>query len=234
MPLAAAFKTISSARSALQATHGSLPEMRAEIMRALGDPAPPSGSLGLTALTDGSPAERYMWITAHWLAPLGSIAFVRDLALDEVASRLGGNPARSRMAVPALAGMEVALGQEGPWAVAVAAGSIRPGDFAELSAGTTVVIVRWEARSRALLWSLVDGEIRAQVDPQRPEHLSRYPSHGLVDHLGGLPMSIPDATPVQHVPVLLALAQRITGVSLMPEWLDAPRLIVPLQRGAQH
>ena len=66
----------------------------------------------------------------------------------------------------------------------------------------------------------------ARLDPQRPrQRLGADP--GILDrYLGGLRMPVRGATGAGHAPVLLAIAERITGVSLTPESLDLPHLLV--------
>src|SRR5581483_1036087 len=76
-PVAAGFRAIAAAFTCLSALSAPPAAMRAAILGALGDPVPPSGSLGLTASPGPPPAGRYRWITRHWLAAAGALTLIR-------------------------------------------------------------------------------------------------------------------------------------------------------------
>jgi hypothetical protein len=99
-PLAAAFKSVTAAYLCLQSLHSPDDGLRAEVLSALGNPAPPAGSLGLTAVTGPAPTDRYLWTSAHWIALVGSLRFVRGAGMAWTRSR------RPSARTPALPGTE--------------------------------------------------------------------------------------------------------------------------------
>ena len=119
-PLAAAFMSVTAAYLCLQSLGSPDDGLRAEVMSALGNPAPPIGSLGLTAMTGPAPTDRYLWTSAHWLAPVGAFRFVRGASVEEVAEAFGADTGTARNGIPALSREGVmAFRQEGDWLVAV-------------------------------------------------------------------------------------------------------------------
>ena len=88
-PLAAAFRSVTAACGCLQSLGSPEDVLRAELMSALWNPAPPAGSLGLTAMAGPAPTDRYLWTSAHWLAPVGVLRFVRRAGLDELEQENG-------------------------------------------------------------------------------------------------------------------------------------------------
>lgn len=233
--LEAAFTVVTAARTSVGATGGSLPGLRAEIMSALGDPDPPSGSLGLTAEPGSSPVAGYRWVTRHWLGPVGCVAFIAGDDVEAVARALGGDLSRARTGRLTLTAAPTAALRQAPgWVIAIATGyPVRLSLWlSELwrreSAGSDVICAMWEARGRGLLWHITGGRVRTQFDPQQPDHRGGDQPHGLDTYLTGLQVPIPGATTAQHVPVLLAMAQRITGIAFTPRTLDSQYLLVPL------
>ncbi len=68
----------------------------------------------------------------------------------------------------------------------------------------------------------VGGRERAGDDP------------GAIDgYLAGLQLTIPGTDAAGHVPLLLAVAERLTGLRMAPEWLDQQYLLVPLPEWLQ-
>ena len=119
-PLAAAFMSVTAAYGCLQSLGSPEDGLRAELMSALGNPAPPAGSLGLTAMAGPAPTDQYLWTIAHWLAPVGAFRFVRGAGLDEIAEVLGADTGSARNGIPVLSWEGVmAFRQMGDWLVAV-------------------------------------------------------------------------------------------------------------------
>jgi hypothetical protein len=231
VPLAAAFRAISAASLCAQALGLDAAALRAAVMGALGDPAPPSGSLGLTASPGPSPAGRYEWITDHWLAPVGVITFATDISPEALARAFGGDPARASTGVPVLtAGRIAAIRPAGEWVTAVERGEPLAvfNRFPRLPAETRAVSVSWSARGRIWLHDVVGGRVRAALDPQRPEQRAGDDPDAIDAYLAGLQLTIPGTDAAGHVPLLLAVAERLTGLKMAPEWLDQPHLLVPL------
>ena len=230
-PLAAGFKAVAAAFTCLSALSVPPAAMRAAILGALGDPVPPSGSLGLTASPGPPPAGRYRWITRHWLAPAGALILARPATPGSVALTLGGDLDRARDGIPSLsAEPAIAVRQAGDWVAALE--SQEPvaifGRFQRLPAGQVTVSVSWSARGRSWLHYLRGDHLLAGLDPQRPgQRTGSEP--GLLDpYLAGLAADSPAAAPL---PVLLVLAERLTGLALTPERLDQPHLLVPFRPG---
>jgi Family of unknown function (DUF6461) len=231
VPLAAAFRAINAASGCAQSLGLDAAALRAAVMGALGDPAPPSGSLGLTASPGPSPADRYEWITEHWLAPVGVITFVTGAGPEDLALAFGGDPAHAPTGVPVLTTESMAaIRPAGEWVVAVERGEPLAvfNRFPRLTADTTAVSISWSARGRIFLHYVVGGHVHVGLDPQRPERRDGDDPSAIDDYLAGLQLTIPGTDAAGHVPLLLAVAERLTGLRMTPDWLDQPHLLVPL------
>jgi hypothetical protein len=234
--LAAAFKAVTAARSCLQSFGVPEEEWRALLMGELGNPASPSGSLGLLPLPGQPPADRYRWTSAHWLAPVGAISFIRGADLEVIANAVRADRGTARDGIPALARERlVAFRPEGDWLVAVE-GHEPPappgvlGRFRRMPARSTVVSVTWSARGRSWLQYVVDGRLLAGLDPQRPDLRVGDDPAFWDRHLAGLPLPFPPpGYAAAQLPVMLAIAQRLTGLAFDPQWLDEPHLIMRLR-----
>jgi hypothetical protein len=233
-PLAAAFKTVSAAHLCLQSLGVPEEELRALLMGELGNPAPPAGSMGLLPLTGPAPADRYRWTGAHWLAPVGFVSFIRGATLETAADAFDADAATAREGIPALARERlVAFRPEGDWLVAVAShdqlGPIYR--FDRLPAGASMVSLTWSARGRSWVRYRADGTPLAELDPQRPEPEQRPGENPAFwdPYIAGLPLPFPPTGyPAAQLPVMLAIAERLTGLAFTPQRLDQPHLIVNL------
>ena len=231
VPLAASFRAISAASLCAQALGLDAAALRATVMSALGDPAPPSGSLGLTASPGPSPADRYGWITDHWLAPVGVITFAAGASPEALAWAFGGDPDNAPTGVPVLTlERTAAIRPAGEWVVAVERGEPLAvfNRFPRISAETTAISISWSARGRSWLHYVADGRVRVGLDPQRPEQRAGDDPNAIDGYLAGLQLTIPGTDAAGHVPLLLAAAERLTGLRMAPDWLDQPHLLVPL------
>ena len=231
VPLAAAFRAITAASLSAQALDLDAAALRAAVLGTLGDPAPPSGSLGLTASPGPSPVDRYEWITDHWLAPAGVITFATGISPEALAQAFGGDPVHAPTGVPLLTVERIAaIRPTGEWVVAIERGEPLAvfNRFPRLSADTTAVSISWSARGRIWLHYLVGGHVRVGLDPQRPEQRDGDDPGAIDEYLAGLQLTIPGIDAAGHVPLLLAVAERLTGLRMAPEWLDQPHLLVPL------
>ncbi len=236
-PLAAAFRSVTAAYLCLQSLGSPDDGLRAEVMSALGDPAPPTGSLGLTAMAGPAPTDRYLWTSAHWLAPVGALRFVRGASVDEVAEAFGADTGTARSGVPPLSREVVmAFRQEGDWLVAVegcyqpSAGIIRRSQ--PMPAGTTTVSVSWAARGRSWVRYLTGDTLVAGLDPQRPGQQMRLGTDPafLDQYTAGLQLPFPPAGyAAAQLPVMLVIAERLTGLAFTPEWLDEPHVLMNIR-----
>jgi hypothetical protein len=229
-PLAAAFTAVTAAQSCLQSLGEPDDEMRAEIMSALGNPDPPAGSLGLTPLAGPAPADRYLWTSAHWLACTGAVSFARGAGLDEIASAFAADAGSARDGIPALTHHRVAAFRHvGDW-LAVIEWHEAPGifhRFQRMPAGTTLVSLDWSARRRVWVRYVADGKLIDALDPQRPDQrLGEEPTF-LDEYASGLPLPFPPAAyPAAQLPVMLVIAERLTGLAFAPHWLDETHVLM--------
>jgi hypothetical protein len=236
-PLAAAFKSVTAAYLCLQSLHSPDDELRAEVLSALGNPASPAGSLGLTAVTGPAPTDRYLWTSAHWLAPVSSLRFVRGTGMDQVAEALGADTGTTRNGIPALSREVVmAFRQQGDWLVAVegcyqpSAGIIRRTQ--PMPDGTTTVNLVWTARGRSFIHYMTGDTLVAMLDPQRPEREMRLGTDPafLDQYTAGLQLPFPpEGYAAAQLPVMLVIAERLTGLAFAPEWLDEPHVLMNLR-----
>lgn len=226
-PLAAAFRAVPPARGTVARFGIPESELRAEMLGALGNPRPPSGSMGLAASPGPLPADKYAWTSAHWLAPVGAITFLRGSAAD-AARALGPGPDGADVGVPRLfADPITAIREEGGWAVAVE-NHQRLGPFAHYeNLPSTTVTITWSARGRALLHYSDERRLLAMLDPQSPDQLSGADPAVLDAHLGGLRLGPTGVGAAACLPSLLVLAERLTGIAFGPAMLDWPHLLVP-------
>jgi hypothetical protein len=234
-PLAAAFKSATAAYLCLQSLGSPEDGLRAELVSALGNPAPPAGSLGLTALAGPVPTDRYLWTSAHWLAPVGALRFVRGAGLDEIAEALGADAGSAGNGIPALSREVVmAFRQQGDWLAAVEgprrAGAIRRPR--PMPAGTTTVRVSWEARGRSWVHYMTGDTLVAGLDPQRPGQQMRLGTDPafLDEYTAGLQLPFPPAGyAAAQLPVMLVIAERLTGLAFTPQWLDEPHVLMSIR-----
>lgn len=234
-PLAAAFMSATAAYGCLQSLGSPEDGLRAELMSALGNPAPPAGSLGLTAMTGPAPTDRYLWTSAHWLAPVGAFRFVRGAGLDEIAEVLGADTGSARNGIPVLSWEGVmAFRQMGDWLVAVEGprpvSAIRRSQ--PMPAGTTTVSVSWEARGRSWVHYMTGDTLVAGLDPQRPGQQMRLGADPafLDEYTAGLQLPFPpEGYAAAQLPVMLVIAERLTGLAFAPEWLDEPHVLMSIR-----
>jgi hypothetical protein len=233
--LAAGFRAVTAAEGTAAAfgdqpaaqSEVTLPEM---VLAELGDPPLPIGSLGLTATAGPQPADRYRWTSSHWLAPCGCITLVKQWSAAATVRAFGGSAEAAARGRPGLYYPPLAaLRDQDGWAVVTEAREL-PGLFSryQTTAGTEAVAVSWSARGRSLFHYVVDGQFVAEFDPQRPELRAGEDPAVLDDLLAGLP---PEAWPddaARSLPLLLVLAQRLTGLAYAPELLDEEHLLAAL------
>jgi hypothetical protein len=211
-PAAAAFRALHWADSALVRSGRDNAALRARVWAVLGDPAPPRGSAGA--------GEGSRWITQHWLAPAAIVTYVRAKDIHEVAAVYGSESHTGPVELSDTS--QAALRIDGEWVVVVKFGDSTRNlqeQLKALSAETTVVCVQWCARGNTLFHHYESGESRAVFRPydEVPASLAGY-----VEELGEpLP-----GNGSEQAPWLLALARRLTAVSLEPASLDEEHLVV--------
>jgi hypothetical protein len=211
-PMAAAFQALYSAGLALAKSPEGRVELNRRAMATLGDPAPPRGSAGV--------GEGPEWITGHWLAPAAIVTYVRTTDIHAVAAVFGSesHPGPVELSDTSQAALRV----DGEWVVAIEFGELKRNlqeQLKTLSAETAVVCVQWCTRGNTLFYHYESGESRAVFRPHDAVPAS-LASH--VEELGE-PLQ---GNGSEQAPWLLALARRLTTVSLEPASLDEEHLVV--------
>jgi hypothetical protein len=229
VPLAAAFRAIPAAFTSAELLTGNSDELRQALLSRLGDPRPPSGSLGLAARPGKTPVDRYMWIRAHWLAAAGWLLLTSGTDSDGVARMLGTSMGGAHTGIPALTRESAAAIRtaEG-WNLAV---QWQPAALAKLQRvphEVSAVSITWKGNGRSWLHVVADGQIMAGLDPQRPRQKTGSRPSLLNPYLDGLQMPLPGENAAGHLPILLVIAERITGIPFTPESLDLPHALVAL------
>jgi Family of unknown function (DUF6461) len=229
-PLAAGFRAVGAAEGT-SAAFGDRPGgLSAAVLAELGDPPPPAGSLGLTATPGPLPADPYRWTARHWLAACGCITFVRGWAPDAALRAFGGSPGDAVRGLPGLYHPSLAAvrDQDG-WAVLTEPSEL-PGLWSRYQAvrGTQAVSVSWSARGRSMFQYVADGRFVVTFDPQRPQELDGDDPAALDAQLADLPPEAWPADAARSLPLLLVLAQRVTGLAYAPELLDEEHLLAAL------
>jgi hypothetical protein len=211
-PMAAAFQALYAAGSAFAKNPEGRAELNRRAMAALGDPVPPRGSAGIVASPE--------WITGHWLAPAAIVTYVRTTDIHAVAAVFGSESHRGPVELSDTS--QAALRVDGEWVVAIEFGEPMRNlqeQLKTLSADTTVVCVQWCARGNTLFYHYESGESRAVFRPY-----GEVPD-SLVSHVEVLGEPV-QGNGSEQAPWLLALARRLTTVSLEPESLDEEHLVV--------
>lgn len=229
VPLAAAFRVIPAALTSAELLGGNVNDLRQAIFSRLGGPRPPSGSLGLSAAPGKTPVDRYMWIRAHWLAAAGWLLFTKGTDTDGVARLLGGSVDSARTGIPTLTREPAgAIRTADGWNLAV---QWRPAALSKLQRvphEVSAVSITWKGTGRSWLHVVAGGQIMAGLDPQRPRQKTGSRPSILDPCLNGLQMPVRGENAAGHLPILLVIAERITGIPFTPESLDLPHTLVPL------
>jgi hypothetical protein len=231
LPLTASFAGVHQAVNAAAAFGDRPGPLRDEVLAVLGHPAPPSGSLGLTAAPGPRPTGKYLWTAAHWLAPAGCITFIRDLRPAQVLAAFGGSGTSSPdTGRPGLFPDPVAaIREDSGWTVVVEYQElmglwsryekVRPGPAVSLS---------WSARGRCMIHYVADGRMVATLDPQRPDFCEEGDWAVFGAHTADLPLGDGAPSAAGCLPMLLVLAERLTGLVFTPQSLDEPHLLAVL------
>ncbi len=229
-PLTAAFTAIYHAVGTAEILRDPPGRLRNAILAVLGYPAPPSGSLGLTASPGPWAGDKYRWTAEHWLAPVGCITFVRDLSPVQVVEAFGGDIGASSTGLPGLfpdpvtairadSGWTVLVNHHEPMGLWSRHEHMRPGPAVSLS---------WGARSRAMIHYVADGRVVATLEPHRMDFYEEEDRAVFGAHTADLPLGDAAPWPAECLPMLLVLAERLTGVTFAPESLDQPHLLTVL------
>ncbi len=228
VPLAAAFRAIAAAFTSAKLLTGNADELRQALLSGLGDPQPPSGSLGLAAAPGRTPVDRYMWIRAHWLAAAGGLLYTKGTDSDGLARVLGSSVDGARTGIPTLTREPAAaIRTADGWNLAVQWPAV-PARLQRVPHEVKGVSVTWRGNRGSWLHVVADGQIMAGLDPQRPRQKTGSRPSLLDPYLDGLQMPVPGENADRHLPVLLVIAERITGIPFTPESLDLPHTLVSL------
>ncbi len=186
---------------------------------------PPHGADGLQpANTPGDAAQRYTWINEHWLSPAASITYTTGLTLPEAAAALGtalnpGNTGPLTLTTTPTAWLR----RIADWTVVIEPGE-RPRRLqpllTALSRNGQAVHLHWSARGDAEFCHAAAGEVRTRFAAFTPSQVTGSRPHALDDLRADLPLPLPDQDAGRQAPALLALAHRLTGITLDPHLLD--------------
>lgn len=227
--LASAFKSVTEARTCLQSLNMPEEEFRAQLMAELGNPPPPAGSLGLTAMAGPAPTDKYLWTSAHWLAPAGALRFARRAGLSEFADVLGLDTDNANDSVLELSRNVVGLRRVGDWLVAVEPPGVTYTSMS-MPDGLITVHVTWSARGRNWIRYMTGDTLVAALDPQRPDQRLGDDPGFFDSYMSGLPVPFPSAGyAATQLPVMLAIAERLTGLVFTPEWLDETHVLMAVR-----
>jgi hypothetical protein len=219
--LAAAFAAITEAGYGIQATGADTAALWRAVMAALGDPPPPAGSMSLSPVAGVQPWDPYTWTDQHWIGWAAELTFVHGPAAAGRSSTDGA--AVSRGPVILQTGLTWSL-HVGDWSLMLNVGEVhRPRQpYVEaLSVGGEAVHLSWSSRGQAHFWHAVDGDLRAAFNVYQPNLVSGSAPSELDALRAGLTFPLAGLDGGRQAPMLLALAQRITGVGFTPEILDA-------------
>jgi hypothetical protein len=181
-----------------------------------------------------STPDDYAWFEHDDLNAIGfCITFVRDLSPEEALQRLGvpAEPWTGDVADPNVISAATADGGSILIEVNGFAGTSRP-VAARLSAGTRTASVSLNLNLDQSFVHAVDGQVVTVFEPDYPSDRSGALPDLLLPHMLDLGMPTQDATEDEEdredwgdpVLVALALAERVTGVRLTREALEAPSL----------
>ena len=184
--------------------------------------------------------ERFGWIRRSTIQDAACLTFVRGTDIDAVAAGFGAVSDYARaldfdeyceeaFAQPCPV---IALRVVGGWVLVVEDNGLqgtRPEVLNRVSAGTDALSVFWNASlSTRFSWA-VDGEVRTTFEALLPEFREGAKPDELEDLRAGLPWSSLDCgNQSDSVELMLALAARITGQPVTPEWMAGDYLTFPV------
>ncbi|MFG2045162.1 DUF6461 domain-containing protein [Dactylosporangium sp. NPDC048998] len=213
--LAAAFRAITEAGHAVQATRADARALRDALLIELGSPEPPSGSGGLTSAT---------WLDEHWLGWAGCATYIRGMDVTEVTATLGADPATISTGPVTLSTQPLAWTRVvGEWVVVLEPGRrLRPADplLERLSVRGEAVQAEWNAISNVWFRHAIAGVLRGRRNGYAPEQVCGTDPHALDALVAELPIPRPGADGGGQAIGLLALAAQMTGIELGPSALD--------------
>jgi hypothetical protein len=109
-------------------------------------------------------------------------------------------------------------------------GPIRPSQ--PMPAAATTVNVIWTARGRSWVQYLTGDTLVAGLDPQRPDQRVGTDPAFLDPYVADLPLPFPPAGySAAQLPVMLVIAERLTGTAFAPEWLDETHVLMNVLNG---
>ena len=153
--------------------------------------------------------------------------------MDEIAVAFGADTGTARGGIPSLSrDAVIAFRDVGDWLVAVEgpapAGATRR--VKPMPTGTTTVSLSWAARARSWVHYMTADTLVAGLDPQRPDQRVGSDPAFLDSCAAGLRLPFPpEGDAAAQLPVMLAIAERLTGLAFAPEWLDEPHVLMNIQ-----
>ena len=187
--------------------------------------------------------ERFGWVHRSTVQDAACLTFVRGTGLDAIAGRFGAITEHRRpldfdeYCEEAFAHQDrypvIGLRSAGEWTLVAEDGGFqgsRPEVLRQVSRGTEVVSAFWNVNALTQFSHAVDGEVRTSFEALMPAFRQGTRPDGLEEVRAGLPLagSGPGERGADTIELMLALAARITGEPLTPEWFDGDFATYPV------
>lgn len=200
----------------------------------------PAGTVGgdktFDVLSGSEEVRRYAWIHRSAVRDAGCLTLVHDVDAWRVARSFGADPRQGRVwdfeeyceEAFARADKQSLIGVRPfrDWTLVAEESrfeGIRSDVLDRVSRGAQVVSVYWDIDGTTRFSHAVNGRVRTAFEAVLPEYRCGTDPDALETERAGLPWH--DA---EEVPLMLALAARVTGCELGPEWLGGTFLTCPV------
>jgi hypothetical protein len=199
----------------------------------------------MSSRDDAAEVTEFRWIGASGLLDGACVTLVRSDDQAEVVRRFGGGPGGARelsLAAAENLSLDTDSGELiesqwlgarslGPWTLAVEVNGwqgSRPEVLERVSAGTRAVSVYWNANGGTRFSYAAAGRVLVVFDAVFPERRQGADPDCLEGLRAGLSWDDGD-----EVPMMLALAARVTGLTPVPEWLEGEFDVVGVEPVAE-
>src|ERR1700691_3663128 len=166
----------------------------------------------------------FPWLQTPPLRDGACVTLVGPPDAEGVVRGFGGDPSEARPMSLAAVGMPtvdepaIAVRDVGEWLLVVEVNGwqgSRPEVLRRVSAGGRVVSVYWNVNATTRFSYAVSGQLLTAFEAMTPDRRWGADPDALEAARSGLPWATGD-----WVPLLLALAARVAGVRMRPEWLE--------------
>ncbi|WP_243792566.1 DUF6461 domain-containing protein [Saccharopolyspora gloriosae] len=185
--------------------------------------------------------ERFGWVHRSTVQDAACLTFVRGTDLDRLAQRFGAITEHARTldfdeyCEEAFAHQDrypvIGLRSVGEWTLIAEDGGFqgsRPEVLRRVSHRTEAVSAFWNVNGLTQLSHAVDEELRTSFEPLMPAFRHGTRPNGLEEIRAGLPWPGVEDRGANTINLMLALAARITGEPLTPEWFDGDFATYPV------